>query len=341
MPLAGRCLRTFIAGTSVVQSLTQDGFSARLVIYVALIGNVLVAISKFIAAAVTGSSAMLSEGIHSVVDTTNELLLLYGIHKADARPDHEHPLGYGREVYFWSFVVALLIFTLGAGFSAYEGITHILNPRPIENPNISYVVLFFSMLFEGSSWIVALRKFKGKRKYADLFRLIIHSKDAPTFIVLLEDSAALIGIAIAFTGVYLSVNLGEPALDGLASVLIGITLGLTAAILARETKGLLIGEAASWKTRDSILRLATEMDGVANANGVLSVHVAPEEILVALSIEFEDRLRAPEIEMLVVELERRIRAAHPAVIAVFVKPQIPGRFEQDTGGHSPSGHLAT
>ena len=319
----------------------RNGSSTQFVVVVALIGNALVAISKFVAAGMTGSSAMLSEGIHSVVDTTNELLLLYGMHRGSAAPDHEHPLGYGREVYFWSFVVALLIFTLGAGVSTYEGVVHILNPHPIEDPNVSYVVLGLALLFEGASWTLTLRKFKGKRKYTDLFKLIVRSKDPPTFIVLLEDSAALVGIVIAFMGIYLSVSLDSPMLDGLASIFIGLTLGLTATVLARETKGLLIGEAANQKTRDSILRLATEMEGIANANGVLSVHVAPEEILVALSIEFEDRLRAPEIEALVIELERRIRAEHPAVIAVFVKPQASGRFEQDTAGHSPSGHLAT
>jgi len=284
---------------------------------------------------------MLSESIHSVVDIANELLLLYGMRKASVRPDREHPLGFGREVYFWSFVVALLIFTLGAGVSTYEGVVHILDPHIIEDANVSYIVLGLALLFEGTSWTVTLRKFKGKRKYSDLFKLVIRSKDPPTFIVLLEDSAALIGIAIAFMGIYLSIHLNQPELDGVASILIGITLGLTAAVLARETKGLLIGEAANEKTRDSILKLATEIEGIANANGVLSVHVAPQEILVALSIEFEDRLRTPEIEALVIELERRIRVKHPAVIAVFIKPQASGRFEKDTAGRSPSGHLAT
>lgn len=321
--------------------LTQSGSSTRLVIVVALIGNSLVAISKFAAAALTGSSAMLSEGIHSVVDIANELVLLYGMHRASARPDREHPLGFGREVYFWSFVVALLIFTLGAGVSIYEGVIHILNPHIIEDANVSYIVLALALLFEGTSWTVTLRKFKGKRKYSDLFKLIIRSKDPPTFIVLLEDSAALIGIAIAFMGIYLSIHLNQPMLDGVASIFIGIVLGLTATVLARETKGLLIGESANEDTRDSILKLATEIEGIANANDVLSVHVAPREILVALSIEFEDRLRTPEIEALVIELERRIRVKHPAVIAVFVKPQTSGRFERDPAGRSPSGHLGT
>lgn len=307
--------------------------SSRSIIYVALVGNLLVAISKFVAAAWTGSSAMLSEGIHSVVDTTNELLLIYGIHKASNRPDPDHPLGYGREIYFWSFVVALLIFTLGAGASVYEGITHILNPTPIENAIVTYVVLALSAVFEGASWLYTLSKFKGKRRYVDLFRAIVRSKDPPTFIVLLEDSAALIGLLIAFVGVFLSVTLDMPVLDGAASICIGITLGLTAILLARETKGLLIGERADQLTLDSILKVAEEMEGVSRAYGVLTLHLAPTEILVALSVEFDDELRVPEIENLVIELERRVQAKHPTVVILFIKPQTTRRYKESLITH--------
>lgn len=307
--------------------------SSRSIIYVALMGNMLVAISKFVAAAWTGSSAMLSEGIHSVVDTANELLLIYGIHKASNRPDPDHPLGYGREIYFWSFVVALLIFTLGAGASIYEGIIHILNPRPVENAVVTYVVLALSAVFEGSSWLYTLSKFKGQRRYVDLFRAIVHSKDPPTFIVLLEDSAALIGLLIAFVGVFLSVTLDMPVLDGAASICIGITLALTAILLARETKGLLIGERADQITLDSILKVAEELEGVSRAYGVLTLHLAPTEILVALSVEFDDELRVPEIENLVIELERRVQAKHPTVVILFIKPQTTRRYKESLITH--------
>ncbi len=313
----------------MARSSTHGDSSPRSVIYVALAGNLLVAVSKFVAAAWTGSSAMLSEGVHSVVDTVNEVLLLYGIHRSTARPDPAHPLGYGREIYFWSFIVGLLILTFGAGVSVYEGIVHIRHPHPIENPMVTYAVLAAAALFEGASWLYTLRKFKGDRRYAELFQLIVHSKDPPTFIVLLEDSAALVGLMIAFAGVYLSTALDAPALDGVASILIGLTLGLTAILVARETKGLLIGEAASVRVHGSILRLAEGMWGISQANGVMALHMAPREIIVALSVEFSDSLRVPEIEAIVVELERKIRAAHPDVTALFIKPQTPERYREN------------
>jgi cation diffusion facilitator family transporter len=290
--------------------------------------------TKFIAAAWTGSSAMLSEGIHSVVDSGNELLLLYGMHRGATRPDRDHPLGYGREIYFWSFVVALLIFTLGAGLSIYLGVVHILHPEPIQNVLASYIVLVLSALFEGSSWWFTLHKFKGERRYSELFRAIRHSKDAPSFIVLLEDSAALIGLLIAFVGIYFSVNLNLPALDGVASILIGIVLAITALVLTRETKELLIGERAHQTTLDSILKIAGEIDGVVHANAALTVHLAPQQILVALSVEFADELRSPDIEARVIELERRVRETHSAVAVLFIKPQTSRHFQETEGQYS-------
>lgn len=303
-------------------------FSYRTVIYAAIAANLLVAATKFGAAAWTGSSAMLSEGIHSVVNTGNELLLLYGLHRGAARPDRDHPLGYGREIYFWSFVAALLVFALGAGVALYEGITHVLSAEPIQNARVNYVVLGLSALFDGSSWWIALRNFKGEKRYADLFGAIRDSKDPPTFIVLFEDSAALVGLLIAFAGIYLSVRLNLPVLDGAASILIGLVLAVTAVLLARETKGLLIGERADQNIHDSILRIAGGIEGVAHANGVITIHLAPQQIMVALSLEFADELRTPEIEAKVIELERRVRLMHPGVVALFVKPQSPGGFKE-------------
>lgn len=304
----------------------QSESDSRTIIYVALAGNVLVATTKFAAAAWTGSSAMLSEAVHSLVDSGNELLLLYGMHRGATRPDSEHPLGYGREIYFWSFVVVLLIFTLGAGVSIYQGIMRILHQEPIQNVLTSYVVLGLSGLFEGGSWWFTLRRFKGEKPYSELFRAIRHSKDPPSFIVLLEDSTALIGLLIAFTGIYLSVKLHLPALDAAASILIGLMLAMTALVLARETKGLLIGERAHQSTLDSILKIAEEIEGVMHANEVITVHLAPQQILVALSVEFEDELRSPDIEARVIELEQRVRAIHPEVVVLFIKPQTSRRY---------------
>jgi cation diffusion facilitator family transporter len=288
----------------------QDGGTSFVPNYAAIAGNLLIALTKFAAAIWTGSSAMLSDGIHSVVDTGNELLLLYGFRRATVRAGREHPLGYGREIYFWSFVVALLVFAVGAGFSFYEGIAHVMRPTPIRNPAASYVVLALSALFDGSTWWIALRNFKGKTRYGNLFRTIHDSKDPPSFMVLFQDSAALMGLLFAFAGTYLSVSLNLPVLDGVASILIGLILAVTAALLARETKGLLIGESADQSIVDAILRLAEEIEGIAHENGILTVHLAPSQIVVALSLELYDELRTPEIEARISELERRVCQLH-------------------------------
>ena len=302
--------------------------SSRTVIYAAVAGNILVAMTKFAAAFWTGSSVMLSEGVHSLVDTGNEVLLLYGIRRAALRPDHDHPLGHGREIYFWSFVVALLVFALGAVVSLIQGMNHVLHPHAIENPMVNYVVLGTSALFDGTTWWIALRTFKGKKRYADLFGAVRDSKDPPSFMVLFEDSAALIGLLVAFVGSFLSVKLKLPVLDGVASLVIGLVLATTATVLARETKGLLIGEGADQSIVDSITRIAEKMDGVAHANGILTVHLAPQQIVVALSLEFDDALQTPDIETKVRELERRVCESHRDVIAVFVKPQSEAGYKE-------------
>lgn len=301
------------------------------VVYVALAGNLLVAASKFTAAAISGSSAMLSEGIHSVIDTFNELLLLYGIRRSALRPDPSHPLGYGRELFFWSFIVALLILVLGAGGSVYQGVARILRPEPIGDPTLIYWVLGCAAVFEGSSWIYTLHRYEGTKSAPAILRAVVRSKDPPFFIVLLEDSVALLGIAVAFAGVYLSVLTSNSVYDGAASILIGGILALTAFVLGRETKELLIGEPAPLQTRNDILRCADQTPGVSRINDVLSMHLAPQEIVVALSIEFEDELTVPDIETTVIDIERRIQKAHPAVSAVFIKPQARGRFQASTG----------
>ena len=304
-----------------------------MVVYAALAGNGAVALVKFAAAFWTGSSAMLSEAIHSSVDTADQALMLHGLNRAQRPPDSDHPLGYGRELYFWSFTVALLIFTLGAGLTAYEGIQHVLSPHPLTDPVISYVVYAAAAVFEGASWFMALREFrkaKGELGYIEAMR---QSKDPPTFIVLFEDTAALIGLAIAAFGTFLAEQLQMPVLDGIASIGISLVLGVTALVLARESKGLLIGEPASPDLRDAVMRTTREIDGIERAQIVFSVHMAPEQVVVALSLEFRDDMMADEIEAAVDQLESRIQERHPDVIAVFVKPEhkmapiiLPGRF---------------
>ena len=300
----------------------------RHVIYAGLIGNFMVAATKLAAAAFTGSSAMLSEGVHSIVDSCNSILLLYGLHRSAALPDRKHPLGYGREIYFWSFVVAVLVFALGAGVSFYEGISHILNPEPITNASVNYIVLGLSAIFDGATWWLALRHFKGRTRYANLLKAIRDSKDPPAFMVLFEDSAALIGLAIAAAGTYFSVLYDAPVLDGVASICISLVLAFSAAVLARETKGLLIGEAADPAIVAAMMQIAKDMDGIANANGIMTIHLAPAQIVVSLSLEFADDLCTPDIEIKVAELERCIRKLHPEVVAVFVKPQSSAGFKE-------------
>lgn len=294
---------------------------SKFVIYAALAGNLAIAAAKGAAALWTGSSAMLSEAIHSLVDTGNQGLLLYGLHRASRPPDAAHPLGYGRELYFWTFIVALLVFALGAGISIYEGIIHIRHPQAIADPAVTYVVLGLSMLFEGGSWWAALREFQAAKGDAGYLEAIRLSKDPTTFTVLLEDSAALLGLAIAFAGIVAAEVFALPALDGAASIVIGIVLGLTAILLARETKGLLIGEAADPAVERSILELAAADKGVERVNGALTVHMSPDQVVVNLSVEFHDDLSADEMELAVERMERRISEAHPQVSAVFVRPQ--------------------
>lgn len=308
------------------QVMSETALSKK-VVYAALFGNLLVAVTKFVASAFTGSSSMLSEAVHSVVDTANEALLLYGYFRSARKPDETHPLGYGRELYFWSFIVALLLFAVGAGVSVYEGVLRILAPEPIAYVNVNYAVLALSAIFEGASWWVALKRFgkvKGRRGYWEAVR---DSKDPPSFMVLFEDTAALMGIAIAAFGNFAAETWHLPAFDGVASILIGTVLGFAAAVLARENKALLIGERASAELTASILSLAADDGSIDGANNAFAVHLAPEEVIVALSLEFADELKTTEIEAAVIRLEEKIRAKHPQVISVFVKPQTRKTFE--------------
>jgi cation diffusion facilitator family transporter len=300
---------------------SQNASSSRFVVIAALLGNLAIAVVKFIAAAITGSSAMLSEGVHSLVDTGNELLLLYGMSRASKPPDESHPFGYGRELYFWAFIVALLVFALGACVSVYEGVHHLRHPEPMSRPLINYLVLGASMVFEGVSWTVALRAFreaKGDMGYVEAFR---RSKDPTTFTVLFEDSAALAGLGIALLGVVGSQVLDMPALDGVASILIGCLLAVTALLLARETKGLLMGEAAAPGMRNDMLRIAASDPAVQSANGAITSQVGPRQVVASLSLKFRDALDTAEIEACVQRIETAIVAAHPEIVVLFVKPQ--------------------
>lgn len=301
---------------------------SKLVLYAGLAANVLVAITKFVAGGITGSSAMLSEGVHSLVDSANEVLLLYGGHRAAAPPDREHPFGHGREVYFWSFVVSLMMFALGAGVSVYEGVHHFRHADPMENPFVNYVVLAVAGVFEAGAWWVSFREFrrrKGKRGYLQAAQ---ETKDPSVIIVFFENSADLIGIALAAAGIAASSILEDGRWDAAASIAIGVLLGVIAVFLAGETKKLLIGEAARPALVESVARLARSEPGVGRYNGMLSIQLAPREVVVALSLDFEDRLRANEVQDVIARLEARIRKEHPEIVMVLVKPQSPDQYRE-------------
>lgn len=294
---------------------------------VALLANLGIAVSKFVAAAITGSSAMLTEGVHSVVDSTNQLLLMWGRRQARKSPDKLHPFGYGRELYFWSFVVAVLVFALGAGVSVYEGIIHILNPEPAVSAIVAYGVLLVAFLLEGWSTLEAFREFKVAKGKVGWFDAIRHSKDPPAFIILLENGAAMAGIIAAAIGLALSELSGNPFYDGAASVVIGIILGLTATFLAHESKGLLIGEAADAELVEGLRQLAYGKTGVVGVGFVLTVHSSPDQITAMVNVDFQDDIPARDVERIVCDVESEARERWPQVRRLFVRP-MQGAAEQ-------------
>jgi cation diffusion facilitator family transporter len=287
---------------------------------VALLANLGIAVSKFAAAAVTGSSAMLTEGVHSVVDSTNQLLLMWGRHAAKRPPDKFHPFGYGREVYFWSFIVAVLVFALGAGVSVYEGIIHIAHPEPAVSPVIAYAVLLVAFLLEGWSTVEAYREFARAKGKLGWLAAIRRSKDPPAFIVLLENGAAMAGIIAAAVGLFLAQMTGDPFYDGAASVVIGVILGFTAALLAYESKGLLIGEAADPELVRNLHDLACSMPGVVGVGHVLTSHSSPDQITVMMNVDFDDQILARQVEQVVCRIEEEAQERWPQVRRLFVRP---------------------
>lgn len=295
--------------------------SNKIVVYAAMFGNLAIALVKFVAAYITNSSAMLSEAVHSVVDTLNEILLLYGMKKPKKPGDVKHPFGYGRELYFWAFIVALLVFALGAIVSILQGIYHIIQPEEMQNPMINYIVLGIAILCEGFSWSVALKTFRKQKGNMGYFEAFRRSKDPTTFTVLFEDTAALIGLVIALVGIFLAHQLNIPELDGVASILIGVVLAVSAWFLARETKGLLLGETADPKLRENVLNIAQQDAAVFSANGVLTEQMGAHQVIASLSLEFKDDLTSDQIEACVNRIETQIKQLHPEIIALFVKPQ--------------------
>ncbi len=294
---------------------------SKKVIYAALAGNGLIAVTKFFAASITGSSAMLSEGIHSLVDTGNQGLLLYGMKRANRPADKKHPFGYGSELYFWAFVVALLIFAVGAGLSMYEGIQKVLNPHPVSDPTINFVVLGAAIIFEGWAWWIAFREFsttKGKRGW---MQAVKDSKDPTVFTVLFEDSAAMLGLIVAGVGIAISYYMDIPWMDGAASIVIGIILAGTAILLAYETKGLLIGESASSETEEELAQMVASHPAVTIVNEIRTLHRGPNDVLLTLSLDFENSMVVGQLEVVISDLERQIRERFPLIKRIFIEAQ--------------------
>lgn len=294
---------------------------SKKVIIAALIGNTLIAITKFFAAIVTGSSAMLSEAIHSLVDTGNQILLLHGIKQSTKPADEKFPFGHGKEIYFWSFIVAILIFALGGGISIYEGIQHLLHPVEMKNPMINYIVLGLAMLFEGGAWAFALREFsraKGKWGYIEAVQ---RAKDPSIFVVLFEDSAAMLGLLVAFVGIALAQYTGFLYFDGIASIIIGLILIGTAIWLAYETKGLLIGESANSNVVKGIRMILQSSPIVDQVNEVLTMHMGPDFILANLSVDFKNSVTADEVERTIAVLDRAIKQQYPQVKRIFIEAE--------------------
>ncbi len=291
------------------------------VVLAAFGGNAMIAVTKFGAAFYTGSSAMLSEAIHSVVDSGNQLLMLLGMKQARRPADEEHPFGYSREIYFWGFVVAILLFSIGAGVSLYEGVLKILHPHEIESPVVNFIVLGAAILFEGGSLFVAWREFGKLRGNRPFMQAARECKDPAIFVVLFEDIAALAGLGFALVGVLTAHFLHMPVFDGIASVAIGLLLAAVAIFLTVETKSLIIGEAAAPEVVEGIERIVRTHPAVLALNELRTTHLGPADILAAISVDMRDDLSAAQVEAAVTELDRAIRARFPSVRRLYIEVQ--------------------
>ena len=294
---------------------------SRRVILAALAGNLAIAATKLAAVIFTGSSAMLSEAIHSAVDTGNQGLLLIGLRRAARPPSPRHPFGHGMELYFWAFVVALMIFALGGAVSIYEGWRKIAEPEPVESAWVNFLVLGAAIVFEALSFRVAFREFRRSQAGEPFWQAIRASKDPGVFAVLLEDAAALAGLAIALVGLGLAEWLHMPALDGAASIGIGLLLVLAAGFLANETRSLLTGEAASPRLVAEVRATLTADPRVKTVDELLSMHLGPAEVLMAVTIDLEDELPGAGVEQAARELSHNIEDRHPEVTRIFLRPR--------------------
>ncbi len=291
-------------------------------VYGAVAANLTISIAKFAAGAVTGSSAMISEGIHSLADTGNQMLLLLGIRQSRKPPDETHPFGRGKELYFWSLIVAIILFGVGGGMSLYEGITHLQHPSEIADPTWNYVVLAIGVVAEGAAWVIALRLLlRTKGKEENLWQALRTSKDPAIFTVVAEDTAALLGLILAFLGVYLGHRFNNPAFDAAASIAIGVVLIVVASFLAHESRALLVGESADPEFIRSVKALAEDEAGVRQVRRLLSMHLGPDQVLLNLDVDFQPELSFQEVAAAIERLEAAIRDKHPEIRFMFVEAE--------------------
>ena len=294
---------------------------SRTAIFAAIMGNLLIALTKFVAAAFTGSSAMLAEGIHSVVDTGNGALMLWGLHKSQQPPDEDHPFGYGRELYFWSLIVAVSIFGVGGGVSIFQGISHLLDPVEIESVVWNYAVLGASFVFEGVTWVFGWRAFSKTRGDKPVLEAIHVSKDPTNFTVVLEDSTAIVGLAIAFLGVFFGHEFGIVYFDGAASVLIGVLLCVVALFLGYESKSLLIGEAVNKETVRGIREIAEAQPEVEKALKILTIHGGPTDVALTLELDFADGISAVDLRKAIRRIENAVKNKYPEISRVYYEAE--------------------
>ena len=297
---------------------------SKTVVYAALAGNSLIAITKFVASAITGSSAMLSEAVHSLVDTGNQCLILLGLKRSQKPADQKHPFGYGMEIYFYAFVVAILIFGLGAGVSLYEGIHKVQQPEPITDAWINYIVLGLAIAFEGVAWAIAFKAFRQTKGSHSYYAAVRHAKDPTIITVLFEDSAAMLGLIVALVGVILVETTGIIWLDGAASIVIGVILAMTAVVLAIECKGLLLGEAAAPEVVADVRAHVARFEAVERINELRTMHMGPSDIILAMSLDFRDELTAGQVEETISKLEAEIVEAQAEISRVFIEIQSAG-----------------
>jgi len=310
----------------------QSRPSSKNSIYSALAANILIAITKFIAGALSRSGSMIAEGIHSLVDTANELLLLLGLHRSSRPPDALHPFGYGKELYFWSFIVSIMIFGLGGGISIYQGIIHLMHPVPPGDPTTSYIVLLLSIIFEGISLIVAIKAFNQIRGDLSFWDAIIKSKDPTNFLVMFEDGAAVLGLLIVLVCLFLNHTLHLDWLDGLASILVGLLLVVVSSILARESRSLLMGEGIASGTRSKICALVEHDESVRKVMHMLSTYQSPDEIILMLIIAFNDDLGTEDINLAIDRIRDEVKNEYPLIRFVMIQPESFGEQALHDGG---------